>query len=134
MMRQEQDVPCLIADEKPWTHLEEIALHPGQGTVADGDDPVLLALALPDFHRASLSVDVVHAEMSSSMRRMPVRVQRLHDGPVPHAQRRVHVGQVDDDVGFLGGQDELGQALLQLGQFQFTGGVVEQVVAAGPAT
>ena len=50
MMRQEEDVPCLIADQKPWTYLKEIALHPDQGTITDGNDSVLLALALPTFN------------------------------------------------------------------------------------
>lgn len=113
---------------KLWSRLAQIFVDPRDGSFADGDDAVFLALALPDGERAALAVQVVELQVDQLGAADSRRVKRLQHGAVAQTQRLVDVGHEHYSLGFRFAQHRSGQTLLDLRHVEVGGRVVQDVI------
>ena len=113
------------------THGLQVMLQPVNRPCADGDNPVFFSFAEPDVQRAPLGVHVGKLDAAKLGAADARRVKHFQHGAVTDAQRIGHVRHGEQPFHFGQGQHGLGQPLFHPGQFQFTGRVVQDDIAAG---
>ena len=96
-----------------------------QGTVRDGHQPLLAALA-EDAHEVALAVDGRQAQVDQLAHTQPAGEEHLYDGPVALALGPAQVYGRLHAVYLVGGE-HFRQPLAQLGRLEQLGGVVVDI-------
>ena len=106
----------------------QVFVEPGGGARANGQEPVFLALAFADHHRAAFQVEVIKAQAGQFLAPHSRRVKDFEDGPVPNAYRRGQVRLAQNLFGLMRREHLPGQTFFHFGQLQVGGGIGGDVI------
>lgn len=127
-MGEEEALVVVRFDEESGPDVGEVFVKPLHGAIGEGNEAVLFAFALSDHEGVLLEVEVVEGEVGEFFATDTGSVETFEKSPVTDADGGGDIGEVEDGFDFLLVEQGRRKAFLELGEFEFAGGISREMV------